>query len=328
MGTNLYGCLKQLNLLKKRNRNLKVLLSIGGWTYSSNFKGPASTPQGRETFAKTSVELVKNLGFDGLDIDWEYPQNAAEAQAFVDLLAACRKELNAFASTLSGSHHFELTVACPAGSQNFQKMDIHGMDQYLDFWNLMAYDYAGSWDAVAAHQANLYRSRDDPSTTPFSTVAAIDHYLNNGVSSDKMVVGMPLYGRAFENTDGPGKSYQGIGDGTWERGVYDYKKLPLQGAQEAYDEAAAASYCYSPQQRILVTYDTPAMTKVKAEFITQRGLGGAMWWESSADKEGADSLIGTVVDGMGGPGSLLQQENCLEYPHTKYDNLKNGFPDQ
>ncbi|CAM1508956.1 Fc.00g026950.m01.CDS01 [Cosmosporella sp. VM-42] len=325
-GTNLYGCLKQLNLLKKRNRNLKVLLSVGGWTYSANFKGPARTPQGRDTFAKTGVELIKNLGFDGIDIDWEYPQNADEARNLVELLEAVRKEMDAYSQTLSRPHHFELTVACPAGAQNYEKMDIAGMDRLLDFWNLMAYDYAGSWDSVAGHQANLYPSRDNPSSTPFSTVAAIDYYTRRGVAPNKIVLGMPLYGRAFENTDGLGRPFQGIGQGTWEQGVYDYKKLPLEGAHETHDEGCCGSFCYNPNQRTLVTYDTPGIARTKAEFIRQRGLGGAMWWESSADKEGEASLIGTVVNGMGGPHCLLRQENCVEYPVTKYDNLRAGFP--
>lgn len=324
-GNNLYGCLKQLNLLKKRNRNLKIMLSIGGWTYSSNFKNPASTPQGRDTFAKSSVDLVKNLGFDGIDIDWEYPQNPQEAQDFVSLLGAVRRELDAYAQTLSGKHHFEISVACPAGPQNFQKLDVAGMDRLLDFWNLMAYDYAGSWDRVSGHQANLYPGADQ-AATPFSTVAALDFYTRSGVRPDKLVLGMPLYGRAFDNTDGLGKPFQGVGEGSWEQGVHDYKKLPLEGAQEHHDSQAGASYCYSPQQRKLVSYDTPAMAKVKTDFIKQRGLGGAMWWESSADKEGHESLIGTVVNGLGGPAGLLRKDNCLEYPATKYDNLKNGFP--
>ena len=184
-------------MLKRRNRNLKVLLSIGGWTYSSNFKNPASTPQGRETFARTSIELLKNLGFDGLDIDWEYPQNADEARDFVELLATVRQQLDAYAQSLGNGSRFELTVACPAGPQNYQRLDIPGMDQHLDFWNLMAYDFAGSWDQVSAHQANLYPNRDFPACTPFSASAAVEFYTSHGVASDKLVLGVPLYGRAF-----------------------------------------------------------------------------------------------------------------------------------
>ncbi|KFA69771.1 hypothetical protein S40285_05995 [Stachybotrys chlorohalonatus IBT 40285] len=326
VGTNLYGCLKQLNLLKKRNRNLKVLLSIGGWTYSSNFKNPASTPQGRGTFAKSSVELVKNLGFDGIDIDWEYPQNADEARNYVELLAAVRAELDDYAGRTCGGHHFELTVACPAGPQNIKNLDIPGMDPLLDFWNLMGYDYAGSWDQVSGHQANLHPCHDNPSCTPFSTAAAIKAYTSQGVPAHKLVLGMPLYGRAFQDTDGLGKPFQGVGEGTWENGVFDYKKLPLDGADVVHDSAVGASYCYSQHNRKLVSYDTPQVAQVKTEFIKQQGLGGAMWWESSADKEGEESLIGTVVNGLGGPKGLLRSENCLRYPETKYDNLREGFP--
>ena len=324
-GTNLYGCLKQLNLLKKQNRNLKVLLSIGGWTYSSNFKAPASTHDGREKFAKSSVELVKHLGFDGIDIDWEYPQDDNEAHHYVELLAACRRELDLYAGTLSSHPHFEMSVACPAGPQNYEKLRLKEMDKHLDFWNLMAYDYAGSWDTQAGHQANIYKSRGQPLATPFSTEKAIEHYIKSGVDSTKLVLGMPLYGRAFENTDGVGKPYQGIGDGTWERGVYDYKQLPLPGANEDNDNDVVASYSYDPSKRMLVSYDTPDIAQRKGDFISAQRLGGAMWWESSGDAEGERSLVRIMVERLGGPTRLLQKENCLDYPHSKYDNLRGGF---
>lgn len=326
-GLNLYGCLKQLNLLKKQHRQLKVLLSIGGWTYSSNFKQPASTPQGRTTFANSCVELVKNLGFDGIDIDWEYPQNAGEAADYVALLQAVRDALDAYAATLSSRPHFELTVACPAGASNYEKLDFAGMDRLLDFWNLMAYDYAGSWDSNAGHQANLYPSGSNPASTPFSTDAAVQYYTSHGVHPSKIVLGMPLYGRAFENTDGPGKPFSGVGQGTWENGVFDYKTLPKPGAQVHSDDQVVASYSYDPNTRTMVTYDTPEVAAKKVEYIKQKGLGGGMWWESSADFPVGDgkSLIGTVVNGLGGTAALNQKPNCIDYPQSKYENLKGGL---
>ncbi|KAI0123554.1 family 18 glycosyl hydrolase [Xylariales sp. AK1849] len=325
-GDNLYGCLKQLNLLKRKNRQLKVLLSVGGWTYSSNFKQPASTPQGRAKFAESCVDLIKNLGFDGIDIDWEYPQTPAEASDLVALLQAVRNAMDSYSRTLPTPYHFELTVACPAGAQNYEKLDLAAMDRLLDFWNLMAYDYAGSWDTAAAHQANLHPRKDNPQCTPFNTVAALEHYTSHGVAANKIVMGMPIYGRAFQGTDGPGSSFSGVGEGTWENGVFDYKKLPLDGATEHADHEAGASWCYNPATRTMVTYDTVDMAKRKTKFLKERGLGGAMWWESSADKEGEGSLIGNVVHVLGGPRALERTENCITQPASRYDNLKAGFP--
>jgi chitinase len=328
VGTNLYGCLKQLFLLKKKNRNLRVLLSIGGWTYSSNFAAPAATPEGRAKFARSAVDLVKNLGLDGIDIDWEYPKSPTEGQHLVELLRAVRQELDQYASSLQTKHHFELTVASPAGEQNLKNMDLPGMDKYLDFWNLMAYDFPGSWDQKAGHQANLFPSQHNPQSTPFSISKAVEYYLAHGIAAHKIVVGMPLYGRAFENTQGPGHPFQGIGEGSWEAGCWDYKALPLPGFDIHVDEEAGASYCYQPTSKKMVTFDTLAIAQRKASWIRNKGLGGAMWWESSGDKSGDQSIIRTVVQDLGGSrGERMDREtNCLDYPETKYDNLRGGFP--
>lgn len=226
---------------------------------------------------------------------------------------------------------FYLTIACPAGPTNFNRLKLSDMTQYLDFYNLMAYDYAGSWDQKAGHQANLFPSNSNPGSTPFSTITALDHYANSGVPSSKMVLGMPLYGRAFTNTDGPGTGYSGVGEGSWENGVWDYKALPRPGAAELTDSSIGASWCYDNGSRTMVSYDDEQVIRQKANFVRQRQLGGGMWWESSGDKGGRDadpgagSLIGTFVDAVGGVNALDHEDNVLHYPESKYDNVRSGM---
>lgn len=253
-----------------------------------------------------------------------------EAYNFVLLLYECRVALDRAAGP---NRRFLLTIACPAGPSNYTKLRLTQMTPYLDFYNLMGYDYAGSWDSTAGHQANIAPSRSNPASTPFSTLAAVQHYTQvGGVPPSKIVLGMPLYGRAFTNTKGPGKSFSGTGEGSWEQGVWDYKALPKPGATEVFDSECGSSWSYDKKSRTMISYDTVPMVEVKAHFVRSNHLGGGMWWESSGDKGGrgaskADgSLIGTFVEGVGGVSALDQSWNNLSFPESKYDNLRAGMP--
>lgn len=159
---------------------------------------------------------------------------------------------------------------------------------------MKCYDFSGSWDQHAGHQANLFHSASCPTCTPFNIKSVIDVYISQGVPSHKIVMGMPLYGRAFTNTDGIGKPFQGVGEGSWEQGVWDYKALPRPGAQEHIDEEAGASYSHDNATKTLVTYDTLAVAQRKAHYIKQNNLGGAMWWELSGDRQDERSIVTNV----------------------------------
>ncbi|KAI2472871.1 glycoside hydrolase family 18 protein [Annulohypoxylon bovei var. microspora] len=322
VGNNAYGCVKQLYLLKQANRQLKVSLSIGGWTYSTNFAAAASTDATRKTFASTAIALVKDWGFDGIDIDWEYPADDTEASNFVALLQEVRSELDAYSAQYANNYHFLLTAAVPAGPTNFNKLHLSDMAAVLDTFNLMAYDYAGSWDTTSGHQANLYPNSNAPISTPFSTDAAISAYIAGGVPASKIVLGLPLYGRSFEATTGIGQPYSGIGTGSWEAGVWDYKVLPRSGASEIYDSAAGATYSYDSSSQELISYDNVDMVNMKIQYLQSKGLGGTMFWEASGDRTDSGSLIAAAFNTQGVSSTLDSTENLLSYPNSQYDNIK------
>jgi len=137
----------------------------------------------------------------------------------------------------------------------------------------MAYDYAGGWGTIAGHQANFWSSVSNPASTVFSTERAVESYLKAGVPAHKIILGMPLYGRAFANTDGPGKPFQGV---AVELGMYDYKALPQPRAEVTNDMKIIASYSYDAIKKLMVSYDTPEVVVEKSRLIKSYGIGGGM----------------------------------------------------
>ncbi|KAI0684658.1 glycoside hydrolase superfamily [Cytidiella melzeri] len=318
-GNNLYGCLKQLYLLKLAQRNFKVTLSVGGWTYSQDGHFDFVTDAGkRTTFVNSALQLIEDYGFDGLDLDFEYPSSAAQGQGFADLITSLRSALTTYAANKGDTVPYTITAAVSAGAANYEFLVVPQMDQALTYWNLMAYDYAGSWLTYADDQANLYGG----ARTGVSTDAAVKWYTSQGATTSKIVMGIPLYGRAFEDTTGIGQPYNGVGPGTIEAGIYSYNVLPLAGAQVFENLTDVSSYSYDSTKQELVSYDTPHIASLKAQYVTSKGLGGNMFWDLSTDKTGTDSLVSTTA---GVFGALDQTQNHINYPNSKWDNIRNNM---
>ncbi|PFH46149.1 glycoside hydrolase family 18 protein [Amanita thiersii Skay4041] len=331
-GNNLYGNLKAIYLIKKHNRNLKTLFSIGGWTYSSNFHPVVVSPPLRAKFVESAVKILEDYGFDGLDIDYEYPTNDDQAKGFVNLLKELRSALDHHAEKKKANYRFLLSIAAPCGPEKYEKLHVAEMNKSLDFWNLMAYDFSGSWDTAANHMANLHGGTLNGSQ-------AIDWYIKKGVAANKIVLGIPIYGRSFMNTEGIGKPFHGVGIGTWEPGTYDYRVLPLPGSTVHNDLKAVASWSYDSAKKELVSFDDEKVAQLKGKYIVQKGLGGAMFWELSGDKgferpgietgPGKDEQPGkNLVHLVKGEFALLEDKhNWLGYEDSQYDNMKKGMKD-
>ena len=148
---------------------------------------------------------------------------------------------------------------------------------------------------------------------------------------------MPLYGRSFSNTQGPGSPFSGIGQGTWESGVYDYRVLPLPSSTVYFDRDVAGSWTYDASKREMISFDNEEVARVKGEYIRKEGLGGSMFWELSGDKgssregmeggpgkdaQAGQSLVNIVKQAMGG---LERSNNWLSYNESKFDNIRKNM---
>lgn len=290
------GNFNQLTKLKAANPHLRTLISVGGWTWSANFSAAAATPASRATFADSCVNFMKTWGFDGIDIDWEYPvsgglQNGTPADKanYTLLLQALRSKLNAQGAT-DGGKHYDLTIAAPAGPSTLQNLEIANVANTLDWINLMTYDYHGGWDATTGHNAPLKQPAGDPGPAKFNIESTVDAYLAAGAPASKLVLGVPFYGHSFAGVgptnNGKFQSTTGAGTGTWEAGSVDYHDIAanyLPRLTRHWDDSAKVPFLYDPVKREFISYDDPESMRHKSEFIKSRGLGGGMFWELSGD---------------------------------------------
>ncbi|GGT65068.1 glycoside hydrolase family 18 protein [Streptomyces althioticus] len=279
----LRGTFNQLRKLKEKHPGLKVIWSFGGWTWSGGFGEAAKNPA---AFAQSCLDLVEDPRwagvFDGIDIDWEYP-NACGATCDTSGRDAYRELMAALRSTFGPDRL--VTAAIPADATDGGKIDAAdyaGAAPYVDWYNPMTYDYFGAWDTAgptAPHSP--LTSYDGIPKAEYHSAATIAKLTGLGVPADKLLLGIGFYGRGWTGVTQaePGGTATGPAPGTYEAGIDDYKVLkdrcPATGTVGGTAYARCGDQWWS--------YDTPETVASKTEWKNQQGLGGTFFWELSGD---------------------------------------------
>lgn len=271
--------------LSYRNQGVRVGLAIGGWG-ADGFSQAVATPDSRTKFADSIIDVMKEYGFDGIDIDWEYPTSSA---AGIASSPNDKANLTLFCEELSRKikNYREdaiLTMAVVASSY----FDFIGLEPYVDYFNLMAYDYSiGS--NIALHHANLYTS--NYSLTNTSLDVNVKRLINLGVPCEKIIVGAAFYGR-WASFSSAQNTTIGSMLSTTLSSTMSYTKIKEQidagNYVESWDDVAKAPYIIklNNQSGIFITYENSRSVGCKCEYVLQNNLGGIMFWELSQDQTG------------------------------------------
>jgi chitinase len=301
-----WGNFNQLAQLKEKYPHMRVSIAVGGWTLSGNFSTVCATAAGRETFATSLANFLDTYRmFDGIDFDWEYPggggleSNSAspnDGANYASLLALVRSKIDALGSQLG--RRYEISVASPAGYDKIANFNLPGLTPHVDFFNVMTYDFHGTWEKTTGHQSAF---TGDP--IGYDVKSAVQQYLAAGVPARKIVMGAPLYTRGWSGVadGGDGGYAEGAGGsapGTFEAGVYDYKDLlrqvqdPTSGWKLYWDDTAQAAYVYNASQGLFSSFETPTSIAQKAQWAEDLGLGGMMFWDITNDAlDSPESLL-------------------------------------
>lgn len=198
------------------------------------------------------------------------------------------------------------------------------MTPYLDFYNVMAYDFHGAgWDTKTGHQANLYPDPHNPGEQS-SIDDGIQAYTDAGVPASKLVLGLPTYGRAFAGSNGTTGSpctlptpRPGLQDGA----SISYSALPLPGATAYYDAGIGATWSYDPATKEFVSYDDAKSAAQKFDYVKSKGLAGVFTWTAGQDKASAadGSITGLAAQKL---EPLQQAQNLLTFPASPWQNLQ------
>ncbi|WP_083189155.1 glycosyl hydrolase family 18 protein [Paenibacillus sp. KS1] len=318
-----YNQLVTIRQLKNTNPNLKLFASVGGWTWSNQFSNTANDPVTRGNFATSAVNFLRQYQFDGIDIDWEYPnsigvpcasgqtcQRTADKANYILLLQTLRQALDK-AGQQDGKRYY-ITIASSANSSFLADAGgtnnwLSNAAQYLDWINIMTYDYYGPWDATSGIGSPLY---NDPANTngssQFNINSTVTNYLNKGIPANKITVGEPFYGYGWKgcnagpNNNGLYQSCSGEATGGSSGSTYDFAHMQNTGLLSAdstgkytvagqgytryWNNVTQTPFLYNPSTKVFISYDDEQSIHLKNEFIKTKGLRGAMFWELNADR--------------------------------------------
>lgn len=269
----------------------EVYPSIGGWTLSDAFPPMSADPSSRAIFARNCRRLIEEYNFDGIDLDWEYPGYAAHSGTPADtenfnlLLKQIREELDDLGEETG--RFYGLTAALPCGPSNINNIDINEVSKYLTEFNLMSYDFHGSWDATTGVNSPLYDASSDPEPG-WSVDGCVKNWVARGAPQEKLNIGLGFYGRSFRNAKQLGVSHGGADDFSWDvdEGTPQYYNLmdKIDEMTVEWDEETATPYAYfNDNQGGLVSYDDERSICLKTEYAIKESLHGFIIWELSGD---------------------------------------------
>lgn len=292
-----FGNFGELYKLKQRYPHLKVLIAVGGWSWSGRFSDVALTEESRRRFAESVVDFVVRFQFDGVDIDWEYPVSGGLAtnarrpedkRNFTLLMEELRRQLDAQGE--EDGKEYLLTFAGAAASYYTNNIELHRLHPLVDFINLMTYDLTGPWEPTTGLNSPLSRQPGAPLQPGWSIQDAVQLYRSYGVPAEKINVGVPFYGYRFEGVANHSNGlFQSYREGAAVP-YYTIQKLAESGEFTRYWHGEA-KVPYLFHGGTFIAYDDPQSMAAKAKFIREMGLGGAMIWEISQDAPNRELLI-------------------------------------
>ncbi|GAA3873351.1 hypothetical protein GCM10022243_43130 [Saccharothrix violaceirubra] len=317
-GQALAGNLNQLKQLKKKFPELRVYISLGGWTGSKYFSNAALTPRSRAEHVKSCVDLwlkgnlpgtpagaAKGV-FDGIDLDWEWPATEGNAgnvvrpedkQNFTKLLREYRTQLRQ--QGFKDRKTYDLTAFLPANREAMDRgYELADVYKLLTFATVQGYDYHGTWEKTTNQQSALRVPEGDPTTPKDSGEIVVDAHIERGAPLDKITLGVPYYGRGWtgvpDRNNGLFQQSTGAAPGSYEAGYEDYrtlKTLVAGGKFKLYrDDKAGHAWLFDGTT--FWTYDDPTELARKGRFIRDRKLGGAMIWSLDGDTSQGELIRG------------------------------------
>ncbi len=288
---------------------MKTIIVVGGDRYSKYFSDVALTADSRRIFSQSCANFIDTYGFDGLDIDWEYPvegghednhQREEDRENYTLLMSALRLQLDML--SLRNEQDYTLSISASGNYLYAENIEMNHIIRYLDWINVMTYDFHGPWggdaDEITNFNSPLYPADDDPLGEPFHSSfnmqSAIFYYLDQGILPSKLNAGIAFYGRGYGNVEDENNGifvpYDGPSPiGTWEEGIFEYWELEFsyinrRGFTSYWHEDARVPWLYNPISHITISYDDRHSVGDKAQFINEHNLGGVVFWDFSADK--------------------------------------------
>ena len=284
--------LKNLSQLKLKKPGLKILISIGGWTWSKNFSDAVLSDTSAKNFANSAVAIVSRFDLDGIDIDWEYPGMIGDSNIFrpedKEHYTLLFKDLREGLDSLKKTTHkkYFITTAVGGSHDYIVHTEMDKVQQYTDYVNVMSYDYADGSDSISNHHTNLFVSSQD--TAQYSADRSIKEFIAAGVPGKKIVIGVAFYGKGWQTLNDSNHGLYQRAIAPARGGGFTFLKdsvINKNGFTRYWDTLATAPYLFNSEKKIFISYDDEESVKQKCEYVKQHHLAGAMFWEYASDNK-------------------------------------------